>query len=170
MATVTLQNAMETLDNLNNTTQTMSDTVNEPGNSDGLYIMINKMISDLAAIKIAIKAEERKIQTDITAHIKTKGYDPATNDISAAETITATNFTVSTKCLTGGSGSGTNRHESAQTTSNKLPAVYKATKGSSTVAYSETAVFGVLAKAAGIIRTLKNGDIDNTDGTDYNVA
>ena len=28
--------------------------------------MINKMISDLAALKIAIKAEERKIQTDIT--------------------------------------------------------------------------------------------------------
>ena len=31
--------------------------------------MINKMISDLAALKIAIKAEERKIQTDIATHI-----------------------------------------------------------------------------------------------------
>ena len=57
---VTLQNAMETLESLNNTTQTMSDTVNEPGNSDGLYIMINKMISDLAAIKIAVKKKRKK--------------------------------------------------------------------------------------------------------------
>ena len=32
MATVTLQNALETINNLNKTTQSMSDSVHKPGN------------------------------------------------------------------------------------------------------------------------------------------
>ena len=156
-STVTLKNAIETIENLNKTDQSMTDTINLPGASDGLYVMINKMISDLAAIKIAVKSEERKIQKELTAKV-IEGGDSLAIDASTANLLDA-NITVATLKLTSGTGSvDGDRHENNISGSNTLPAVYSANSNN----YSEDCVFGILARAAEIIRTLKNGDYTTT--------
>ena len=169
-STVKLQNAVETIDNLNLNTQSMNATIDVPGESDGLYAMINKMMSDLASIKAAIKVEEKNISADIRAHFKRLvgetddvGSDTATlNDALDLGTVNVLS-TVATLSLNAGLGSGTNRHTTDPgTKTNTLPAVYVTKIGSTTRAYSEDAVFGILANAAEIIKKLKSGKITST--------
>ena len=166
---IKLQNALETIDNLNVNTQSMNGTTHFPGDSDGLYAMINKMMSDLASIKSAIKVEENNIATDIRKHIAvavTAGADVASEATTLQDSFDlGTDNVLSTEAtlrLNAGLGSGVNRHQVDPAASNVLPAVYITKIGSTTRAYSEDAVFGILANAAEIIKKLKSGQITAT--------
>ena len=176
-STTLLQNAIETIDNLNLSTQSMKDDRYKPGNTDGLYVMINKMISDLSSIKAAIKIEEKKISTDIRNHIKNiataTAADPlvtvtGTLAVKSSLNILSTAATLQLNVGLGmngpandGATAASSRHETDQA-SNTLPAVYISKVGSTTIAYSEDAVFGVLASAAEIIKKLKDVQLTAT--------
>lgn len=166
-ATVTLQNAMETLEALNNTTQTMTDTVNVPGTTDGLYIMINKMISDLTAIKIDIKVQERLIQKAVNNTIKSSLFAEvtATPDLYLIPTEFYSNSLHATYSLTSGLGgtNGTARHV-GNGVANTFPGIYRNNAPIPNI-YTESAVFSILAKAANIIKLLKNGGITASEGS-----
>jgi hypothetical protein len=154
-STVQLQYSLETIKNLNDSTQSMSSTVNIPGASDGLYAMINAMISDLSSIKASVKTEEKNILTDINAHVKNLASESTTTTPQSEMSAPSLTAVASTHNLNTGLGSGTSRHETDPGTgANQQPAVLK----TNSKAYSEDAVFGVLAVAAEIITTLKNGD------------
>ena len=155
-STTQLQYSIETIKNLNDSTQSMDASTNLPGQSDGLYVMINQMISDLSSIRSSVKTEEKKISADIHAHVKNLASESTTttpaSTMSSAANLTAV---VSTHNLNAGRVAGTARHETDPgTLANQQPAVLK----TNSKAYSEDAVFGVLAAAAEIIATLKNGD------------
>ena len=66
MSTVKLKDATETIKNLNAAATTLSSSTHVAGHSDGLYALINNLISDLSSIKASIKAEEKIISASIT--------------------------------------------------------------------------------------------------------
>tara|TARA_B100001123_G_C14594795_1_gene743473 strand:+ start:23 stop:532 length:510 start_codon:yes stop_codon:yes gene_type:complete len=148
---VTFKEATETITNLH---AALSITSNVPTDTCGTYALINRMISDLSSIKASIKAEEKKILADITAHMKnesgtTESMGPDTTFDSASNlTMTVSNY----HCSEGLGEDGSSRHEDA-VVKTTLPSVLNTNSKN----YSESAVFCVLAQAAQHIDKLKNG-------------
>tara|TARA_E500000178_G_C16915347_1_gene704672 strand:+ start:612 stop:1121 length:510 start_codon:yes stop_codon:yes gene_type:complete len=149
--TVTFKEATETITNLH---AGLSITSNVPTHTCGTYSLINNMISDLSSIKASIKTEEKKILTDITAHMKnesgtTASMGPDTTFDSASNlTMTVSNY----HCSAGLGDAASARYEDT-VVKTTLPSVLNTNSKN----YSESAVFTVLAQAAQHIDKLKNG-------------
>ena len=150
MTTVHLQNAQETIRNLNADLSTRAGTFNHI-TTCGTYALINNMISDLSSIKASIKAEEKKITKDITATMvaASGAVDPAGQDLA-----TTNGHSAGSRRATAGNGSGTERHESAGANVNEFPTVLE----TNSIKYTETAVISILIQAERIIHMLKAGE------------
>lgn len=153
MSTVKLKDATETIKNLNAAATTLSSSTHVAGHSDGLYALINNLISDLSSIKASIKAEEKIISASINS-------DVAANSTVSDTTLAAGSHVAATlRCSLGrGDDIDTSRYTSTGTT-NVYPGVLKV----GSVHYSENAVYAVLAEAAETINELRYGTL--TAGT-----
>ena len=72
---IKLKNALETIDNLNVNTQSMNSTTHVPGNSDGLYAMINKMNMTIDKIAHGIRSPTSKYY-NAQAMLIANGHNP----------------------------------------------------------------------------------------------
>ena len=178
MSKIDFQQCIETLDNLNRSQQSMKETTHTPGERDGTYALINKMISDLASIKRGLKQEESKIRRDISLKV----YEDAT----AADSITMedlelsvpadTSLQTSRATLTTSAGAGYPANDTSATpfadlkryekqpstgaSDKTMPAVLVGKNNAGlNVKYDELVVFGVLSNAANIINRLKSFDL-----------
>lgn len=151
MSSATLKLATLTVKNLNSDTLSLNDnSVYVPGNTDGLYTLINKMITDLSSIKSSIKTREKVIRESIDAEIN--------NDSSTTDGIMSTgNHVGSTLYLSGGVGDSAERYGDA--TSNTTAEEYCSVLSANNNEYAESVVFGVLAQSAQLINKLKNGQL-----------
>lgn len=150
MSSATLKLATLTVKNLNSDTLSLNDnSVYVPGHTDGLYTLINKMITDLSSIKSSIKTREKVIRESIDAEI---------SNTSTTDGVMATgNHVGSTLYLSGGIGDSTGRYggSTSNTTANEYCSVLSANNNE----YAESVVFGVLAQSAQLINKLKNGQL-----------
>lgn len=151
MSSATLKLATLTVKNLNSDTLSLNDnSVYVPGDTDGLYTLINKMITDLSSIKSSIKTREKVIRESIDAEIN--------NDSSTTDGVMATgNHVGSTLYLSGGVGDSAGRYGDA--TSNTTASEYCSVLSANNNEYAESVVFGVLAQSAQLINKLKNGQL-----------
>ena len=158
MTTVIVDRLPATLQNLNSSTLTATTY----GNDDGLYALINDMISNLSSIKASVKAEEKKMHANLAQEIvigtnidpSTLTVDPAT--VTAATAVAVVTATRGDKFAIANAASGL-----VLTDVNVNVAVLI----SGTKKYSEAAVYTVLKPQAQVIRDLKAGTI-----TDYTIA
>lgn len=164
MATILVQNCVETICNLNAAlvTTTASDTETYVFN-EGTYKLIDDMISKLVAIKNGIKTEEKNIMADMLLEVRDieDGVDIDGRTIPTG-TMTAADVSVS---LQGGGAlqdrmhgdnadnTGTITRYTMAVTDRTYPAVYIANGND----YTESAVFMMLSQAAILIANLKDG-------------
>ena len=155
MSSATLKLATLTVKNLNSDTLSLNDnSVYVPGHTDGLYTLINKMITDLSSIKSSIKTREKVIRESIDAEI---------SNTSTTDGVMATgNHVGSTLYLSGGIGDSTGRYggsPSGDPISNTTAEEYCSVLSANNNEYAESVVFGVLAQSAQLINKLKNGQL-----------
>ena len=152
MTTVLLNRLPTTLKNLNASTLTATTY----GADDGLYALINDMISNLSSIKASLKTEEKNIHTGLAQELVAgEDINTATTVVDPAQVSAATAVAAST---------GTRGDVfSASTTAEAAKNVAVLTVG--TKKYSEAAVFSVLKPQAQVIRDLKAGTT-----TDYRIV
>ena len=157
MATVTLQEATETIKNLNSATVTLTSSVSTAGHADGLYALINNLISDLSSIKATVKTEEKKISADINAQvIAVAGGNLTDSTTLNANSVTPTCTAATLFCSAGrGDKADTTRYAETGGTATLYPAVLTANSKS----YSENAVYAVIAECSEIINQLKYGEL-----------
>ena len=169
--------AVETLNNLSKSDMSLKNGNFSVGATDGLYALINKMISDLAKIKQMIKIQEANIRSDIFSNVKevngtaTTSIDvDGTTAVGGASPATVIANSDASPCkstranviLGAGLGSGNARHAEGSSTlvnTGELapPAVLVGeSSGSAQRAYSEQAVFGLLSRYAESINKLVN--------------
>ena len=159
--------AVETLNNLSKSDMSLKNGNFSVGATDGLYALINKMISDLAKIKQMIKIQEANIRSDISSNIggptvDVSGTVPADADAIANSDASPCKSTRANVILGAGFGSGSARHTEGNvglvnTGELAPPAVLVGeSSGSAQRAYSEQAVFGLLSRYAESINKLVN--------------
>ena len=153
MTTVLLDRLPATLKNLNASTLTATTY----GADDGLYALINDMISNLSSIKASLKTEEKNIHTGLAQELV-----PGASDINTATTVVEP-AQVSAATVVAASTGTRGDVFSASTTAEAAKNVAVLTVG--TKKYTEAAVFSVLKPQAQVIRDLKAGTI-----TDYRIA
>ena len=153
MTTVLIDRLPATLKNLNSSTLTATTY----GADDGLYVLINDMISNLSSIKASIKTEEKNIHVGLAQELV-----PGASDINTATTVVnPAQVTAATAVSTTTGTRGDVFSASTSAEAGKNVAVL--TVG--TKKYSEAAVYSVLKPQAQVIRDLKAGTI-----TDFRIA
>ena len=154
MTTVIVDRLPATLQNLNSSTLTATTY----GADDGLYALINDMISNLSSIKASVKAEEKKMHANLAQEIVIgTNIDTSVVLVNPATVTAATAVAVAT----GTRGDTFANSGAAIADVNVNVAVLV----SGTKNYSEAAVYTVLKPQAQVIRDLKAGTI-----TDYTIA
>jgi hypothetical protein len=175
MSKIDFQQCIETLDNLNRSQQSMKGTTYTPGERDGTYSLINKMISDLASIKRSLKQEESKIRRDVSLKIYENATTAASITMEDLElSVPAdTSLQTSRATLTTNAGSGYPANDTSGTTFANLKRYEKQPSTGSTdkampailvgknktglnIKYDELVVFGVLSNAANVINSLRS--------------
>jgi len=154
MSSATLKLATLTVKNLNSDTLSLNDnSVYVPGHTDGLYTLINKMITDLSSIKSSIKTREKVIRESIDAEISSN---------SGTDGVMATgNHVASTLFLSAGIGDSAGRYGAS--ISNEAASEYCSVLSANNNEYAESVVFGVLSQSAQLINKLKNGQLGSGD-------
>lgn len=158
MATVIPDRFALTLRNLNSSQLNGTTYVHGTSlgaNGDGLYALINDMISNLSSIKASIKTEEKNIITDMESKIV-----QGTNANEGTALGGSPACTAATACET---TSGARGDTFGSSLASLNPAVFKG--GSKN--YSEAAVFGVLRGAGQMIKDLKAGTVTDFTATTY---
>ena len=157
---VGLAKSIETLEYINSPINLVNSTnSNEPDASNGLYVLIDEMISDVIAIKSGIKKQEYHIKRVVNSWLEQYNYD--WTGVSGDDYLLTedTDFVRATYGLH--AGIGITRSTSEQYNDvNTYPAIYV----NNSKYYTETAVFGILAAASSVIRSLKNGEHENVFG------
>lgn len=153
MTTVLIDRLPATLKNLNSSNLTATTYAVD----DGLYVLINDMISNLSSIKASIKTQEKNIHVGLAQELVAGASDinTATTVVNPAQVTAAT----AVAATTGTRGDVFSASTSAEVGKN----VAVLTVG--TKKYSEAAVYSVLKPQAQVIRDLKAGTI-----TDFSIA
>ena len=154
MTTVIVDRLPATLQNLNSSTLTATTY----GADDGLYALINDMISNLSSIKASVKAEEKKMHANLAQEIVI-----GTNIDTSALLVNPATVTAATAVAFATTTRGDTFANSGAAIADVN--VNVAVLVSGTKKYSEAAVYTVLKPQAQVIRDLKAGTI-----TDYTIA
>lgn len=165
---VGLGKSIQLLQNINSSIN-LADSLNsnQPDASNGLYILIDEIIKDLVTIKKEIRKQENHIKIVVNSWLEQYNYDWSglSDDdyVLTDDTYGMSDVVRATYGLKDGIGTMIRNTDTEYTNVNTYPAIYV----NNSKNYTETAVFGILAVAYTLIRSIKNGEHDGVNDISY---